>query len=117
MSTVLVTGATGCVGHYVTRALVERTDHDLLLLVRDPAKLHLPASPRVRILRGDLHGAAAVPPLPARITSAVHLAAAWGPEDAARAVNVDGTLNTFRAATAAGAGRFVYASSLGPSPA
>jgi nucleoside-diphosphate-sugar epimerase len=34
------------------------------------------------------------------------------PRDTIRAINVDGTLNTFRAAAAAGAERFVYASSV-----
>lgn len=44
----------------------------------------------------------------------VHLAfqVMTGAEDTARAINIEGTVNAFRAAAEAGAGRFVYASSV-----
>jgi uncharacterized protein YbjT (DUF2867 family) len=49
--TILVTGATGTVGHHVIEQLVNR-GAELRALVRDPAKANLPAG--VTVVRGDL---------------------------------------------------------------
>ncbi|HET8679970.1 MAG TPA: NAD-dependent epimerase/dehydratase family protein, partial [bacterium] len=43
---IFVTGATGCIGHYVTDALIRETDHELYLLVRNPSRLRV--SPGIR---------------------------------------------------------------------
>ena len=55
MSRILITGASGCVGQYVTRWLLDNSDAELLLWLRDPAKLTaVPADhPRIRLLIGD----------------------------------------------------------------
>lgn len=50
----LVTGATGTVGGSVARDLAG-TDHDVVALVRDPAKYHAPAG--VEVIQGDLTNA------------------------------------------------------------
>jgi uncharacterized protein YbjT (DUF2867 family) len=50
----LVTGATGTVGGSVARALAA-TDHEVVTLVRDPAKYDAPAG--VEVLQGDLTNA------------------------------------------------------------
>ncbi|MEM6945517.1 MAG: NAD-dependent epimerase/dehydratase family protein, partial [Pseudomonadota bacterium] len=39
--TILITGATGCVGRYIVDRFLAETGHDLLLLVRRPEALPL----------------------------------------------------------------------------
>ncbi|NET54014.1 MAG: NmrA family NAD(P)-binding protein [Merismopedia sp. SIO2A8] len=36
---ILITGASGCIGQYITEALVQETEYELFLLVRNPLKL------------------------------------------------------------------------------
>src|SRR5262245_60466071 len=48
---ILITGATGTVGGHVARQLAGG-DHELVALVRDPAKADLPAE--VEVVQGDL---------------------------------------------------------------
>ncbi len=76
---VLITGATGRVGHYVTEALLARTDLELYLLVRDPRRLRLDPQvrPDVTILRGDLRDIAQFADLLKTMDAAVLAAAAW----------------------------------------
>ncbi|WP_310413618.1 NAD-dependent epimerase/dehydratase family protein, partial [Chamaesiphon sp. OTE_8_metabat_110] len=38
---ILVTGASGCVGHYISETLIQNTDHELFLFVRNPVKLQV----------------------------------------------------------------------------
>jgi nucleoside-diphosphate-sugar epimerase len=95
---VLVTGASGCVGHYVVDALVRETDHELFLLVRDPARLRVPwnTRPGVHLVVGDMRAIAEHAALLATLDAAVLTAAAWGGERQVLDVNVDGTLALLR---------------------
>ena len=36
---IFITGASGCIGHYLVETLIENTDHELFLMMRNPAKL------------------------------------------------------------------------------
>jgi nucleoside-diphosphate-sugar epimerase len=87
---ILITGASGCVGQYITERLLADSDAQLLLLLRDPARLTaVPADhPRVTLLVGDLrdlepHGAAI-----ASVDRIIHTATAWGDPERAEQVNV-----------------------------
>ena len=53
---ILITGASCCVGQYIAENLLANSDAQLLLLLRDPAKLSaVPADhPRITLLVGDL---------------------------------------------------------------
>ncbi len=87
---ILITGASGCVGQYTAETLLRNSDADLLLLLRDPAKLTaIPADhPRVTLLVGDLRE---LEPHAAAIASAhrvIHTATAWGDPERAEQVNV-----------------------------
>jgi nucleoside-diphosphate-sugar epimerase len=65
--------------------------------------------------RGDVRDPAALEEAFAGVEVVVHLAfliTGTGGRETTRAINVEGTLNAFRAAAAAGARRFVYASSV-----
>jgi nucleoside-diphosphate-sugar epimerase len=91
MKDIFVTGATGCVGHYVVEALLARDDCHLHLLARDPGKfqLALPAE-RVTIIQDDLLNIDAHAERLARMDGVVHLATSWGGPQA-EDVNVEAT--------------------------
>ena len=87
---ILITGASGCVGQHIAAQLLRETEAELLLWLRDPAKLTaVPADhPRITLLVGDLrdpepHGAAI-----ASATRIIHTATAWGDPERAQQVNV-----------------------------
>jgi nucleoside-diphosphate-sugar epimerase len=87
---ILITGASGCVGQYVAETLLRNSEAQLLLLLRDPAKLNaVPADhPRVTLLVGDLRE---LDPHAAAINGAtrvIHTATAWGDPERAEQVNV-----------------------------
>jgi nucleoside-diphosphate-sugar epimerase len=88
---ILITGASGCVGQHIARRLYDDSDAELLLWLRDPAKLTaVPAhDPRITLLVGDLRDqephAAAI----ASATRLIHTATAWGDPERARQVNVE----------------------------
>jgi nucleoside-diphosphate-sugar epimerase len=87
---ILITGASGCVGQHIAAQLYRDTDAELLLWLRDPAKLTaVPASdPRITLLVGDLREVEPHRPLIATATRLIHTATAWGDPERARQVNV-----------------------------
>jgi nucleoside-diphosphate-sugar epimerase len=56
MKRIFITGASGCIGHYMTEALIQNTNHELYLLVRNPDKLKFDyqARPGIHLLVGDM---------------------------------------------------------------
>ena len=117
---VLVTGATGFAGGHVARRLRER-DVPVRAVCRPGSDTSLLTSWGVEIVPGDVTDADSLKTAAAGVTAAVHCAAKvgdWGPVDAYRRVNVDGTRNLLDALHAAGGvRRFVHLSSLGVYPA
>lgn len=87
---ILITGASGCVGQHIAAQLYRDTDAELLLLLRDPAKLTaVPAQhPRITLLVGDLRALESHAAALATVTRVVHTATAWGDPERAMAVNV-----------------------------
>lgn len=77
---ILVTGASGCIGHYITEALIQETNHELFLLVRNPDKLGVDykARPGITLVRTDLREIERVGDLLKTIDTAVLAATAWG---------------------------------------
>jgi len=80
---ILVTGASGCIGHYITEALIQETNHELYLLVRNPKKLQLntQSRPGITVLQGDMHEIRQFAKLLKTMDSAVLAATAWGGAD------------------------------------
>jgi len=76
----LITGASGCIGHYIVEALLNDTPHELFLLVRQPQKLqlNLEAYPQVHILQGSLSDIETFAALLATMDGAILVATAWG---------------------------------------
>ncbi|MBE9004506.1 NAD(P)-dependent oxidoreductase [Fortiea sp. LEGE XX443] len=77
---ILVTGASGCVGHYISEALIQNTNHELFLLVRNPNKLQVNTQlrPGVNVLQGDMQEISRFADLLPTIDTAVLTATAWG---------------------------------------
>ena len=90
MNRILITGASGCVGQYVSRWLLENSDADLLLWLRDPTKLTAVSAdhPRVRLLIGDLRDTDRFADDLASVNRVIHTATAWGDPIRAEQVNV-----------------------------
>ena len=93
MSCVLITGATGCIGQYVVEALLRETQHELVLVVRDPARVRLPEDgrQRVQLVVGDLRETDRWDAVARDADSAILIATSWTAGDEAHAVNVDAT--------------------------
>lgn len=94
MRRVLLTGASGCIGHYIAEALVESGDCELWLWVRDRRKFRLDCAdnPRVHFIEADLSACAAYREVLATFDTAILTAAAWGDPEVTYAVNVTQTL-------------------------
>lgn len=79
---ILVTGASGCIGHYITEALIQETNHELYLLVRNPNKLQVDTHrPGITVLQGDIREIKQFSSLLKTIDTAVLTATAWGGAD------------------------------------
>ncbi len=87
---ILITGASGCVGQHIAEQLLRETDAQLLLWLRDPAKLTaVPADhPRITLLVGDLRDPDPHRAAIASATRIIHTATAWGDPERAQQVNV-----------------------------
>ena len=121
--TYFITGAQGCIGSWIVKALAERGDRTVVFdRSDDDRRLSAIISPehleRVRFVIGDITDGASV--LKALKESSarrvIHLAGLQVPACQAdpvggALVNVLGTLNVFEAARAIGAEKVVYASS------
>ena len=90
---IFITGASGCIGHYITDLLLQ-TPHELFLLVRDPNKLKLNLEGRsnVHVIQGDLYAIQDQADLLKTIDTAILIATAWGGEQRAYDINVTKTL-------------------------
>jgi nucleoside-diphosphate-sugar epimerase len=114
--TVAITGPTGTFGFGLVPLL--QADERIQRIVGIARRPFDPAEhgwPKMEYRRGDVREPAALAEAFAGADVVVHLAfmiTGTASRDTIRAINVEGTLNAFRAATAAGATRFVYASSV-----
>ena len=79
---ILVTGASGCIGHYISETLIQETDYELYLLVRNPSKLQVDTQfrPGITVLQGDMQNISQLADLLPTIDVAVLTATAWGGE-------------------------------------
>ena len=94
MARIFITGASGCVGQYIVEALIQQTDHELFLLVRNPAKLTVDVEqrPGVQVITGDLLHIEGHEALLKTMDVAILTAAAWGDPQQTQLVNVTKTL-------------------------
>ena len=91
---IFLTGASGCIGHYIAEALIQETDHELYLLVRNPNKLGFDyeARPGITILHSDLRQMERFSDLLKTMDVAILAATAWGGAQEAFDINVVKTI-------------------------
>jgi nucleoside-diphosphate-sugar epimerase len=91
---IFVTGASGCIGHYLVETLIQETDHELFLLVRNPGKLKIDfdARPGVTVLQGDMREIEEFSDLLKTMDYAILAAAAWGGPQEVFDINVVKTI-------------------------
>jgi len=107
---VFVTGATGFIGQHLVQALL-KDGHQVVALIRPGREI----PPGCQEVRGDLLDVNSFVHCLEGVDGVVHLAALLDPvesEELAWKVNYEATLELARAATAAGARHFVFASSI-----
>ncbi|MEM6838538.1 MAG: NAD(P)-dependent oxidoreductase [Cyanobacteria bacterium P01_C01_bin.120] len=77
---IFMTGASGCIGHYLVETLLDRTPHELFLLVRNPAKLlfNWQNEPRLHLIEDDIRHVEAHAPLLKTMDTAILVATSWG---------------------------------------
>ena len=94
MKRIFITGASGCIGHYMTEALIENTDCELYLLVRNPDRLQFDyqSHPRIHLLVGDMSRIEEYSELLKTINVAILAATAWGGKEQTYDINVIKTL-------------------------
>lgn len=91
---IFITGASGCIGHYLVETLIENTGHELFLMMRNPAKLQVPTDqrPGVTLLTGDMRGVAQYADLLKTMDTAILVATSWGDPKESYEINVEKTL-------------------------
>ena len=114
--TVAVTGPTGTFGFGLMPLLqADRKITKIVGIARRPFDPEAQGWSKMEYRQGDVRDPAALEEAFRDADAVVHLAfmiTGTASRDTIKAINVEGTLNTFRAAAAAGAKRFVYASSV-----
>lgn len=91
---IFITGASGCIGHYLVEALLAETPHQLFLLLRNPDKLRLnwQDEPRIQVIQGDIRNIRDHQDLLSTIDTAVLAATSWGGAQEIFDINVSGNL-------------------------
>lgn len=91
---IFLTGATGCIGQYLTEQLIRETDHELFLLARNPSKfqIDLQVRPGVQVVQGDMLQIGDHADLLKTMDVAILTAAAWGDPALTEAINYSRTL-------------------------
>src|SRR5262245_28800332 len=114
--TTLITGATGFVGHHVTRVLLEKVKN-VRVLVRPTSSIRAIESLPCEIVAGDLRDPLSLSKAVAGVSRIFHVAADYrlwaGNPNEIYQNNVAGTRNLIDAAKRAGIERFIYTSTVG----
>ncbi len=92
---IFITGASGCIGHYVADNLIKFTDHELFLLVRNHQKLKFDYKyrPNIHILENDLREINQYQDLLKTIDIAILIATCWGGEIESYEINVKANID------------------------
>ncbi|KKD35207.1 NAD-dependent epimerase/dehydratase family protein [Limnoraphis robusta] len=91
---ILITGASGCIGHYIAEILIQQTDYELYFLVRNPDKLGFDFKARsgIFIIQADLRDIQQYSELLPMINIAILAATSWGGIEEVFEVNVNSSL-------------------------
>lgn len=93
MKRILVTGASGCIGHYISDVLIRETPHELYLLARDPNKFKIDVNlrPGIHLVSGDMRHLKPLTEVAKIVDCAILAAAAWGGSQETFDINVTKT--------------------------
>jgi nucleoside-diphosphate-sugar epimerase len=91
---IFVTGASGCIGHYIAESLIKNTDYEVYFLVRNRQKIKFNYQERkgINILDGDLLTIEKYQQLLSSINVTILTATAWGDPEITYQTNVVKTL-------------------------
>ncbi|PZO51758.1 MAG: epimerase [Phormidesmis priestleyi] len=91
---IFITGASGCIGHYLVETLIQNTDHELFLMMRNPDKLKVPTDqrPGIKLLKGDMRDVSQFADLLKTMDTAILVATSWGDPQESYEINVEKTL-------------------------
>jgi nucleoside-diphosphate-sugar epimerase len=105
-----ITGASGCVGHYLVESLIQKTDYELYLLVRDRQKLKVDINSRtgINVIEGTMQDLAQHQELLGTMNYVVSTAAAWGGTEVTFDTNLHKTVDLFAALNPAVCERAIY---------
>lgn len=111
---ILITGATGYVGHRLALALAER-NNEVHILVRNPDSSNIPQHKNIKVIAGDITDRQSIMPAIKECRQVYHTAALVKAFDKDATlfykVNVEGTHNLLESALETGVERFVFTSS------
>lgn len=105
-----ITGASGCVGHYLVESLIQKTDYELYLLVRDRQKLKVDINSRadINVIEGTMQDLAQYQELLGTMNYVVSTAAAWGGTEVTFDTNLHKTIDLFAALNPTVCERAIY---------
>jgi nucleoside-diphosphate-sugar epimerase len=97
MKKIFITGASGCVGHYVLEEFLKKKDYELHLLVRTPQKIkiNLESHPQIKLHTGSLEKIQEYKELLKDMDFLIHIATSWENSDLAYKINVEKTFELF----------------------
>ncbi|MGL6284484.1 MAG: NAD-dependent epimerase/dehydratase family protein, partial [Microcoleaceae cyanobacterium] len=95
---IFITGASGCIGHYIANILIEQTDHELYFLIRYPQKLkfNYQKRPGIHIINSDLREIEKHTDLLRQMNGVILAATAWGGTKEVFDTNVVKTLSLIK---------------------
>ena len=105
-----ITGASECVGHYLVESLIQKTDYELYLLVRDRSKLKVDTTVRsgINVIEGTMQNIDQYRELLGTMNYVVSTAAAWGGTEVTFDTNLHKTVDLFAAINPAVCERAIY---------
>ncbi|MCP4049923.1 MAG: NAD(P)-dependent oxidoreductase [bacterium] len=97
MSKIFITGASGCIGHYVIDRLREDLSNELHLLLRDPARLKISCrtDSNIHIHTGNMEHIEEHKDILSDMDYLIHIATDWSDSDYAELLNVEKTHKMF----------------------
>jgi nucleoside-diphosphate-sugar epimerase len=97
LKNVFMTGANGCIGHYVIDECLKQEDLHLHLLIRNKNKLKINChdNPRIHIYEEDFLNIETLEPVLKQMHYIIHIATSWGDDETTRKINIEKTKALF----------------------
>ena len=95
MKRIFITGASGCIGHYIAETLINHTSYELYFLVRNPDKLLFDynSRPGIHLIKEDLKNINQLSNFLKTVNVAILAATSWGGDVESYEINVSSTMD------------------------